>query len=96
MSYQKEAEPLCATINANSTTSETAGYFTCDCAVRQITQRAWDDDDYTYSGPFMTEADAKLIVDSLKTSPNMSVASSAIYNGLSPDGQSVMSNCFSK
>lgn len=94
--YRTQAEALCPAINANSTTTETTGYFSCECAAGQITQQAWDDYTYSYTGPFMTEADAKLIVDSLKTSPNMSVASSAIYNGMSPDGQSVLSACFSK
>ena len=94
--YQTQAQALCPAISANSTTTDTSGYFTCECAASAITSRAWSDDDYAYSGPYMTETDARLIVDSLKASSNMAQASNAIYSGLSEDGQSVMSSCFSK
>ncbi|MEZ5953053.1 MAG: hypothetical protein R3C13_01985 [Hyphomonas sp.] len=94
--YKAEAAPLCTALDGNSSTTETQGYFTCACAAGAITSRAWDDYDYDYTGPFMSEADAKLIVDSLKAASNMAQASQAIYGGLSTEGQSVMSSCFSK
>ncbi|MCA8903199.1 MAG: hypothetical protein KDA53_18330 [Hyphomonas sp.] len=94
--YQAEARPLCSALDNASLTPETQGSFTCSCAVGQMTAQAWDDNTYDYSGPFMTEADGKLILDSLKASANMSQASQRIYGGLSSNGQSVMSACFSK
>jgi len=94
--YQTEALTYCPALDANSQTPETQGYFTCSCAAERITVQAWSDETFSNSGPFMTQADGKLIVDSLKASQNMSQASGKIYDGLSADGQSVLSYCFSK
>ncbi len=94
--YQDIAFDLCPDIDAASYGSDTSGYFTCGCAASQITEQAWSDGDLDYTGPFMSEADAKLIVDTLRSSSNMAEASERIYGGLSEDGQSVLSACFSK
>jgi len=93
---QQVAKPYCPSIEAKSTTDETQGYFTCDCAVDHITQQSWNDYDSTYSGHFMTTEDAELIRDAVRDSPDMATASTSIYYGLSPDGESVLSSCFSK
>ncbi|HPE48960.1 MAG TPA: hypothetical protein PLR76_11210 [Hyphomonas sp.] len=96
MAYQTEALTYCPALDGNSQTPETQGYFTCNCAASRITVQAWSDETYSNSGPFMTQADGKLIADSMKSSQNMSQASSKISNGLSPDGQSILSYCYSK
>ena len=94
--YQADAQPYCIPLDANSTSEETSGFFTCQCAVSMITQQAWSDYDYSNSGPFMSPADAKLIADTVKTASNMAEAGSTIYNNLSADGESVLSACYSK
>lgn len=95
-SFSNEANGYCAAINARSESASAYGDFTCECAARVITQQAWSDYDYDYSGSFMTSGDAKLIADTLRAAQTMSDASATIYYGLSPAGQSVLSSCYSK
>jgi hypothetical protein len=95
-SFSNEAKGYCPAMNTRTEAAGAYGDFTCDCAAGAITQQAWSDYDYAYSGPFMTSADAKLIADTLRTAQTMSEAGGPIYYGLSPAGQSVLSSCYSK
>ena len=91
VTYQAEARPYCPALDADSTS-----YFTCSCAVTQMTHQSWSDYDSSFSGPFMTSEDAKLILDSVKTSQNMNDLGAKISNGLSESGESVISACYTK
>lgn len=93
---QNEARDYCPTLDANSVSDDTQGYFTCACAAGQLTDQDWADYDNAYSGPFMPVDDATLIVEALRTSSNMADVGNRIYSNIGDTADSILSSCYVK